>query len=425
MSTTAVNNASAGTVDKTSRGFNCLLGHNIVTQVAKQFTAPGMVLPWAFAAIGGPHSLAALILPINNTGSFVAQLSSGSILASFKLRKYVALLLSASIGLLLFLLSVTTMGSATAWTLALFLPLAFVMGLCSGTRSVALKDLMAKTLGTEGVRRLISIGGSVGGLITLLIAAATHFLSANAESSNSHLLQIWMGATLFVVSALFFLGVNETETPVNRDKRNQTGLKASFRALMQSSWYPKYLTLQILFLSVSLAVPFYSIHATTLHKNSASTLSVFIFAMAMGALLSKFFWDPLKARGVRFQFVVSAALTAVAAAYSLAIEFTPALQSPYFHGVAFLLVGLSSKGVLVAQTVYFNDKLSAEERTQYLGMNGALMALLGILGSFFIGVLATTTHIKYALLTLLVLNIASALYASLPSTLDEKSSVQN
>lgn len=401
-------------------GFKYLLGHNIFTQVAKQFTAPGMVLPWAFAAIGGPHSLAALILPINNTGSFIAQLTSGSVLESFRLRKNILLVLSASIGLLLFLISLTAMDSGATWTLALFLPLAFVMGLCSGIRSVALKDLMAKVLGTQGMRRLISIGASIGGLVTLVIAGITHLVSGNTDTGDGHLLQIWLGATLFFVSALFFLGVAEKETPkttVHNDSKS--GFKASFSPLMQSDWYPKYLALQVLFLSVSLAVPFYSIHATTLHNNSATTITVFIFAMAISALVSKFFWDPMQGRGVRFQLVLSAALAATAAAYSLVIEFIPALQTPYFHGMAFFLVGLATKGVLVAQTVYFNDNVFEEERTRYLGMNGALMALLGIAGSFVIGILATTTHIKYALLTLLVLNILSGLFVSLPSTLVE------
>lgn len=400
-----------------SLGFKCLLGHNILTQVAKQFTAPGMVLPWAFAAIGGPHSLAALVLPINNAGSFIAQLTSGSFLDSFRLRKNILLFLSASIGLLLFLISLTAMSSQTAWALSLFLSLAFVMGLCSGVRSVGLKDLMAKALGTAGMRRLISIGGSIGGLITLVIATLTHFMSGDSESSHSHLLQIWMGAALFIVSALFFLGVAEQENPIKKDNENKKGFKESLRPLMNSNWYPKYLVLQTLFLSVSLAVPFYSIHATTLHKNSASTLSVFIFAMALGALVSKFFWDPFRDRGVRFQLILSAGLSGSAVAYSLALEMLPAIQTPYFHGLAFFLVSLASKGVLVGQTVYFNDQVSSDQRTRFLSINGALMALLGIVGSFAIGILATATHIKFALLTLLVLNILAGVFASLPSSL--------
>lgn len=408
------------TPSETSSDFRYLLGHNILIQVAKQFTAPGMVLPWAFAAIGGPHALAALVLPLNNTGSFIAQLTSGSVLDTFRLRKNVLLLLSAALGVLLLLISMTAMDSNTSWALFLFLPLAFVMGLCSGIRSVALKDLMAKVLGKTGTRNLIAIAASAGGLITLTIATGTHFLTGSSDSEHSHLLQIWMGAALFFFSALFFFGVNEQEKVLAAGKDVDKRLKSMFLHMMQSTWYPKYLVLQSLFLSVSLAVPFYSIHATTLHDNSASTLSVFIFTMALGALVSKFFWDPLQGRGVRFQFVLSAALAATAAAYSLAIEFTPALQTPYFHGLAFFLVGLAAKGVLIAQTVYFNDNVSDHERTHYLGMNGALMALLGIAGSFVIGVLATTTHVKFALLTLLILNIASGLMASIPSYLTEK-----
>jgi len=396
--------------------FKFFIGQDISGQVANQFASPYLVLPWVFVTIGGPHFLTALILPINQAGSFISQLMAGTVLASFPLRKWIVLALNIAIGVLLILVSTTTMHLPLTWTLILFLPMTLALGLCSGIKSVAIQDLMAKTFNREEMGKLLSLGNSLGGVLILVLAAITHFSNPNPESMHNHLVTIWMGATLFVVSGLFLFGILEKESPVHVEKKPKFNFSEGLLLVKNSPWFLKFLVLKTLCVSVVLVLPFFSIHTTTLHKNSASTLSVFIFATALGALVSKPFWDPLQKREMRFQFSLAAALAGVAAFYSLVIEFFPALQTPYYHAPAFFLAMLANNGFSIACVIYFNDNVSEEDRPKYLGINGAIMSVVGIAGCFLIGILATMTHIKFSLMVLILLNILAGLYSYFSSS---------
>jgi hypothetical protein len=393
------------------------IGQNISARIANQFADANLVLPWFFTAIGGPHFLASLILPLMHAGVFVSQLMASTILEAFALRKWIVLTSYMATALLLVLLSITTMHLPLGLTLILFLAMNLALGLLNGIRKVALLDLMAKIINRKEMAGHLTLENSLGGILILVLAGIIHFLNPNPESIHSHLLQISIGSTLFVVAGLFLFGVAEKESPVHLKKK--FNFNEGFQLVTNQPWFLKFLTLKTLFLSVGLAPAFYSIHAATLHKNSASTLSVFIFASALGALVSKPFWDPLQKTGIRFQFSLAAAIAGVAGFYSLVIEFVAALRTPYYHAPAFFLIILAVTGNTISRVIYFNDKVPEEDRTKYLGVDGTIMTVISITGSFLIGILATMTHPKFSLMVLILLNILAGFYCYFSSCFKE------
>ncbi len=398
--------------DSSSRSnFNLLIGHNSLILLARQFSAPNLVLPWIVASIGAPHLLAALILPLFKAGSFFSQLLAGAIVSAFRQRKWIVIILIFVIGCLLLLVSTVIMRLSLVWVFILFPVITLVMGFSKGIAVVASQDVNAKSIPKEQMGKLLSLVNSLGGFLTLCVAALTHFLGRHPESMPSHLTHIWMGAAFYATAGLLLIPFQETESPITVTTTSKFDLREDFKLIMKAPWFIRFMKMRVLFLSVTLALPFYAIHATTLHNNSASNLSVFIFATALGALVSTPVWGPLLKQGLKANLSLSAAMAAIAGIYCVSIEFVPRWQTPYMHAPAFFLIMLANKGLSISTTLFLQENLPKNNRPRYLGLNGAIIGVIGIAGAFLIGLAAQMTHISIGLMVLIALNIVAGLFA--------------
>lgn len=398
--------------DSSSRSnFNLLIGHNSLILLARQFSAPNLVLPWIVVSIGAPHLLAALILPLFKTGFFFSQLLAGAIVSAFRYRKWIVMVLIFVIGFLLILVSKVITHLSLAWVFILFPVITLVMGFCKGIAVVASQDVNAKSIPKEQMGKLLSLVNSAGGFLTLCVAALTHFLGLHPVSAPSQLTHIWMGAAFYATAGLFLIPFQETESPITVTTKPKFDLREDFKLIKEIPWFVRFLGMRVLFLSVTLALPFHSIHATTIHNNSASNLSVFIFATALGALVSTPVWSPLLKQGLKANLSLSAAMAATAGIYSMGIEFVPRWQIPYVHAPAFFLIMLANKGLSISTTLFLHENLPKINRPRYLGLNGAILGVIGIAAAFLVGLVAQMTHISIGLMVLIALNIVAGLFA--------------
>ena len=67
-------------------------------------------------------------------------------------------------------------------------------------------------------------------------------------------------------------------------------LSRGFRLIGSHPWFRRLLIGRALLLSVELAIPFYAIHAATLHDPTAQNLSVFVVASGIGVISSGLLW---------------------------------------------------------------------------------------------------------------------------------------
>jgi MFS family permease len=167
---------------------------------------------------------------------------------------------------------------------------------------------------------------------------------------------------------------------------------------------------QVLFLSVTLATTFYSIHAASLHGEKSGSISVFVVASSLGGVVGAPLWSWLLDKGVRLVFILGGLSTMSAAILALIIEYVNGLQFVLLHAPVFLLATLGYQAVTQGRHVYVVNMTTDEERPFLISISQTLLAALSIGVAVLFGVLAQVNGEVWPLVAILAMNTVAVLY---------------
>ena len=373
--------------------------------VALQFGSMRLVIPWIDGHLGVPYILVALVVPLLQFGLIVAQLGVAPLIsrAAQRRRPVVGLGLVLVAALLAIIGIALSLPPVLAGVALLFCVLCFAIS--HGAFNVGYDDLLAKTIAEASRGRLVAHRAALGGALTLLVSLAVLIFLPEAQTNQVMLL--WLAVAGWIGVVLAYARLSEPPSQPIRKPITLTELSRGFRLIATHPWFRRLLTGRALLLSVELAIPFYAIHAATLHDPTAQNLTVFVVASGIGVISSGLLWAGMS-NSARMAGGAQCAL--IAGALTFLIDAVEDWQIPYFHALVFTLLTLGEQGTIQGETTYMVDHAPAEDRPTLIATGNALMWTLAIGIALLLGAAGHLHDIRTPLVVLMAFNAAAMIY---------------
>ena len=149
----------------------------------------------------------------------------------------------------------------------------------------------------------------------------------------------------------------------------------------------------VLLLSGELALPFYAVHAATLHDPAAQNVTLFVLTNSVCVLLSGF-WAKVP---TRHRIAAGALLAALARTMTFVFEATGPWQVPYFCAAFFILLTWDEEGSIQGRLTYLANRPPEHDRPALVATSSTagwiagigVTALLAMAGNLQIALTAT------------------------------------
>jgi|GEM_PF-3375409 len=399
------------------RNFPILLGQGVAGDAANELTSVQLVLPFLYTTVGAPLFFAGLLVPVATVAKRLTQILVAPLVAAARSNKRLIALATLAVAGAIVLISLTFNSTGAFFLVPIFLFVAAVIGGASGLGGLAFQDLIGRVLSSDRRRRLLFTQSSIAGLFVVVVAYGSQLAFRPGTSLAAHQELIWLGIGLFVLSALLVMLLRE---PAKRspdaagkqlEARNQiAALRDSFRMAFALPWFGRFLIARTLYLSIELAIPFFSIHAATFHGNSISGLNAFIIAASVGLMVGGFMWPRIGKRSIDRILIPAAGLTCVGGLMATAIELRLISQSILCYAIVFALVSLGAQGVKNGRTLYLLGMTTDEERPFCIAVANVTIGMVAIVFGALLGALASFKGVGWPIFALVVLNVLAALY---------------
>jgi hypothetical protein len=398
------------------RNYAVLLGQGVFGSAATELTSVKLVLPFLYTTVGAPVLFAGMLVPVSTVAKRVVQILAAPLIGAARSNKGFMAVASISLAAAIVMISLTFNAVSVYWLVPIFLLVALIIGAATGLSSLAFQDLIGRILSRERRHKLLFTQSGLAGLTVVIIAIGSQIVFRPGTSIAAHQELIWLGIGLFLLSALLIMAIQEPlKQPLAgsavREKHSEiAALKHSFQIAFALPWFKKFLIVRTLYLSIELAIPFFSIHAASYHGNSISGLNTFVIAANIGLMAGGFLWIRLGQNSLHVILVLAASLTCIGGVLAIAIELGLASQSILCYAAVFVLVSLGTQGVKNGRTLYLLEAASDDERPFCIAVGNLVIGVVAVAFGALLGALASFKGVAWPISALIVLNIVAAVY---------------
>jgi len=396
--------------------YRVLLGQGVSTNAARELTSVKLVLPFLYTSVGAPVFFAGLLVPIATAAKIGVQTFAAPLIGAARSNKKFLALAALATALALVLISLTLDLVTVPWLVAIFLFVALVLGASAGLGSLAFQNLIGRTLTHETRSRLLFTQSSLAGIFAMIVAFASQIVLKPGTSLVAHQELIWLGIGLFLISALVITAIREPPAPTDTSqqggprRRGLAELGEGFRIALALGWFRRFLIARTLYLSIELAMPFFSIHAASYHGNSVIGLNAFVIASSIGLVVGGFFWPRIGRGAVRTILILAACITCLGGLLAMAIELKLVSQGIFLYAIVFVLISLGAQGIQNGRTLYLIGTATDHERPYCIAVGSVTIGLIAIAFGALLGALGGFQGVVWPIFALMVLNILAALY---------------
>ena len=400
------------------RNYSVLLAQGIASNAATELTSVRLVLPFLYMSVGAPVFFAGMLVPLSTVAKRGVQILVAPLVSAARSHKGFMVLAALLTAMALVFVSLTFNVAGVYWLVPIFLFAALVIGGASGLGALAFQDMIGRYLSSERRRRLLFTQSSLAGLFVVIVALGSQLVLKPGTSFAAHQELIWLGISLFLLSALVIMAVREPAASQpsgdGAARENRGGqiaaLRDSFRIAFALPWFGRYLTARTLYLSIELAIPFFSIHAASFHGNSISGLNAFVIAANVGLMAGGPLWAWIGKRSVSMILSLAAGLTCIGGLLAMAIELRLLPQSIFLYALVFVFVSLGVQGVKNGRTLYLIGAANDEERPFCIAVANVTIGMVAVAFGAVLGVLASFQGVAWPIFALVALNVLAALY---------------
>lgn len=402
------------------RNYRILLGHGAANGAGYELTSEKLVLPFLYTAVGAPVFFAGLLVPIAAVAKLAVQIVAAPVISAARSNKKFIALAAVATAMALVVISVTVNAVPVDWLVPVFLLVSLTIGAAGGFYSLAFNDMLGRVLPQSRRSRLLFTQSGLAGVFAVAVALGSQFILPPGTSLAAHQELLWLGIVLILISAGLVATVREPEKVRAPEadqappsgKRRIAELGRGFRIAFALPWFKHFVIARSLFLSIELAMPFFSIHAATFHGNSVTGLSTFVIASSAGLVVGGIVWPRIGARSIRLLLTLAAGAAALGGVLALTIEFTPALQSAQVYAVVFVLVGLGAQGILNGRTLYLVSVTRDIERPFCIASSSVITGVVAVGLGGVAGAFAQLQGVGWPIGIMIVLNVAAMIYTT-------------
>lgn len=365
------------------------------TKTGDLLASPKLVLPWLLHAAGVPAAFSAWLVPIRESGSMAPQMLVAHWIRKAPRRKnyWVFGSLVQALALLGIWAAVAGLPPLAAGFSCLGLMLVF--SLARGLCSVAVKDVMGKTVSRQRRGRVSGDAASLAGLMACGLATALILGVIDQDAAGLLLL---VAAALWLLGALLYMGVVESPGATEGGVSAWQHAWAAMGRLRSDEVLRRFVLTRALLLGTALSAPFY----VALAAEAGGTMSGFgglLLAQGAADFLSGPVWGRMSDRSSRRVMLLCAAL---ATALGLAVLICASAQvqglvGMLVYALAYGLLSVIHAGVRLARKTYVIDAAGADDRADYVAVSNTATGLLLLLGGA-LGSAAALLGPQYAVL---------------------------
>ncbi|MFO7769075.1 MAG: MFS transporter [bacterium] len=365
------------------RNFLLNVANGACTKLAEQLASPGLVLPWLYAAIGAPASLAGALLPVRRAGSLLPQLLVAGRIRRLARRKWAWVAAGSSQAIFLALMIPAVLGLPPAAAGAVVLGLMALWSIASGVGSVSFQDVMGKTVPRWRRGRMLGLRATLGGILTVTAGILIKTRLDRDGSVAPYLTLLAGAALLWALGALFFALIREVPGATGGGRNALEEAAEGTRLMREVPAFARYLAARgFLLLAVEISLPFYTLLAHSTAGEGAGRLGIFVVVTGIASAVSSSVWGHFSDRSSRKVMMAAGALGALTAAAALLFGLLPeGLQTPYAFAPVFFLMGIAVGGVRVGRKTYLIDAVPGDDRPTYVAYGNTVIGIVTLAGS--------------------------------------------
>ncbi|CTQ54905.1 Major Facilitator Superfamily protein [Roseibium album] len=403
---------------KSRQNWHFFLLHGLFYALKRRLAPPKVFLPFIVIAAGAPVFLAAIVVPLLTASTRASELAAAPLVSGSKQRKHyvIAGITGIAVGLLLSIIAIEV--NLPVLTIVCLVIAAIVIGAGRGVGGLAYASLLPSLFDKEERGNLLNLEGVLSACAAIVVAFVTYHLFQGQKPINSHLALVWLAVFVAVPACLLLFPVKEpyrqkSDQPYGgTEQEGQRWSKqiARFKFCWGHVWFRRYLIARILLLSVTQVMPFYAIHAASLHKHQSGSYASFVIAMSLGAVLSGpiLFWLAKRSLGTNFTSSILAGM--IAASMALAIDKLVPDPQYYLYVPVFVLAGLAGQIAVVSQTVYLGELSGEESREYFVATSRFISGIIAVVFAAILGLLAEIQDEAIPIAVILGLNFLSLIY---------------
>lgn len=410
-----------------NRNYQLIFWSGALSTIGGQLVNPRLVLPFLYLALGAPTFVAGLLLPFVTAARLIAEIFVSPFVnrvTRAKLAVYVPNLLTA---LILSVVALFATGLPQLLVVLLFLTTAIVMGLCQGITSLGTSQIYGVSIPDQKRNRMVFAQATISGALAIVVVWLTKDLLVSDQPMQRHIVVMWCGVFAMFAAGISFAGVRifEDDRPAPKPTAKPkplAELATGFKTGMAYPWYRKFLLARLIFISVELAMPFYTIHAATYHVGTKHSLSYFVIAASAGMVIGSLVWGWLSSRiSVKPVMWMGCLISAASALMALAFTLMGYAQNVQLYALVIGLLSLGGNGVIYGRYLYVIEMTDEKERPYLVALGDVSAGLVGIVFAAILGAVAHLHDPMTPIIALAALNLAAMAYAmGLPATTAQK-----
>ena len=363
-----------------------LLLSKMLSALADLLTNPKTVLTWLLSALGSPAAFIAWLVPIRESGSMLPQLLIGAWVRRFVIRKHFvvagSLIQAASLAAMA-VVALMLSGSMAGLTIILLL---VVFSLGRGLNSVAMKDVMGKTIPKGRRGRLGGVATSVSGVMTA--AVSLWLLQQDGSDSTHYAALLFAGAVLWLIAAVLMQAVHEHAGETSGGVDAIQAAKENLRLLRDDSTLRNFIICRGLLLSSALVQPFVVMLAQQ-QNSSMQTLGLLLLASSVAGAVSASLWGRLADSNSRQVLLIAALLTTLGCLAPVLLQSASITKTLWFFPLLFVWLNIAHAGVRLGRKTYLIDIATGNKRTDYVAVSNSLIGLLLLFAGAIAAAIAT------------------------------------
>ncbi|MCP4191721.1 MAG: hypothetical protein GY768_13970 [Planctomycetaceae bacterium] len=393
------------------------MAQGALLDIAQIVASPRLVLPFVYMAVGAPAIFAGLLIPIVQISRTAGQLASASSISSARNRKWHMAAGIFAVAASLTVASLAAIAGTPKIVGGIFLLISATIGLGQGVSRLAFQSLLGNILEENRRGALLFTQTALSGLLAIIVVWITHSSGLIDVAPKDHVALIWAGVFVTIISGAFSLAIKEhaviDATDESEDESEETeqiftGITQGILLIRQQRWFRQFLVARALFLSIELAMPFYTIHASIVYKNKPNALSFFVIASSLGLVIGGPLWSLFSRKSLRGIMCAGAVMTAISGAIAVSTSIAPNLQQLMIYAPVFLLLSIADQGLSTARKLYLVNSVPEKERPYYLAMSDGIISIMAIWFALAIGILAHSQREILPIVALMVINVAAA-----------------
>lgn len=407
-----------------SRNYQLIFLSGSLATIGGQLVNPRLVLPFLYLALGAPAFVAGLLLPFVTGARLIAEIFASPLVNRVTRAKIAVYIPNLLTGAIIAIVALFATNLPQTMVILLFLLTAIIMGLCQGITNLGTNQIYGTSVPEEKRNQMVFTQATISGALAIIVVWATKDLLSSDQPMQRHIVVMWCGVIAMFAAGISFAGVQLFEDeikhspkPVKKPKPLKE-LATGFETGMAMPWYRKFLIARLLFISVELAMPFYTIHAATYHVGTQNALSYFVIGASAGVVIGSLLWGWLSGRvSLKHVMWLGCLTSAISAIAALGFTMMGYASNVWIYAFVILLLSLGGNGVIYGRYLYLIEMTGEKERPYLVALGDVTAGLFGIAFAAGLGAVAHLHDPVTPIIALAILNVCAMLYAfTLPTT---------